>query len=845
MGGEGNAEEGVPYPGPHDPSRYAPDHRPHVQDVETNPWDTIDPQPATAAAVAPQHTASGATQPVVIPGGMIGVPPQDPSTLSRTPPQTVPTADRLQASPAQPLPTSPGNENNPFLKKLAHETQTQPSSGQLGSSSPPTESLGRMSLASSTNTNPWGAVTSHGTGTSSIYDDEPRNNSDPWSVNPPLPQPKLHSTSGQTSLPAPGGGDELLVWGDQPSKPREGVNEKESLNAPVEGHWDKEIRDGSSAPEVVPSIRQDETSEGWNLIDHEPRAEGPPAAQQQSSVEEATRPSSNEQGPTLPPRVPGREATEMYHIIRIKWQDNTAPGNTRTSPILVQNANGPCPLVALVNALVLITPADATDTPLIQTLQSREQISIDLLLQAVVEELMTSPRRPSDAVFPDLTELYNFLKGLDTGMNANPRFVPDEELPPFLADWMEQLDPWERETCIPGGFEQTKEMELYSTFSIPLIHGWLPSPSDMVYESMKRRAESYEEAQHILFQEEELQEKLENPTSSGLTPEEQEAYQDILIIKDFLDGSATQLTTVGLEILRKAVPPGAVAILFRNDHFSTLYKHPETHVLLMLVSDSEFAGHGGTVWETFNDVTGKSEFLSGDFKPVRVTHHSRDGSGSARLSSTSQGNWAGAGAAAGRSEPPRSPNHVQEDEDFAMALQLQEEEEERHRQEQQQARQQRNRRLSEQYMDPQGRHPPLPSTRLSSAGLRRPGATAQRPPPQQAPSQQAPSQQVRPLVPPPRGARETSDEAPPSYDESANDAPFRPPVGHPSHPDSVPGANAAAASPRPQPLIQRVSQANPGPMDGGGFGGYGSRPVRRPVPASSGVSSRERDCTVM
>src|SRR5699024_6567082 len=120
----------------------------------------------------------------------------------------------------------------------------------------------------------------------------------------------------------------------------------------------------------------------------------------------------------------GREATEMYHILRIKWHDATARENPRTSPILVQNANGPCPLVALVNALVLTTPADATDAPLAHTLQSREQISIDLLLQAVVEELTASPRRPDDAVLPDLTELFSFLKGLDTGMNANPRFVP-------------------------------------------------------------------------------------------------------------------------------------------------------------------------------------------------------------------------------------------------------------------------------------------------------------------------------------------------------------------------------------------------------------------------------------
>lgn len=683
-------------------------------------------------------------------------------------------------------------------------------------------------------TNPWGPVASHGTGSSSIYDDTPTSNANPWSMDP-SPQPKTQAAPVQPRS-APGGGEELLVWADQPPSSREDVSDqKKDTDSSAEKTRDAELKEGSSAPEVAPSIRQDETSEGWNLIDHEPRQEAPPATQQQPYAENAAARSGDQPAPSLPVRTPGREATEMYHILRIKWQDYGARENPRTSPILVQNANGPCPLVALVNALILTTPADATDMPLTHTLYSREQISIDLLLQAVVEELTASPRRPSDTVLPDLTELFGFLKGLDTGMNANPRFVAPEALPPFLNDWLARLDPSERDAYIPGGFEQTREMELYSTFSIPLIHGWLPSPSDVVYESMKRRAGSYEEAQHILFQEEELQEKLENPASSGLTPEEQRIYQDILIIKDFLHSSATQLTSVGLEILRKAIPPGAVAILFRNDHFSTLYKHPETHALLMLVSDAEFAGHEGAVWETFNDVTGKSEFLSGDFRPVRVTH-SRDGS-SARASGPGQGDWAGAPAGG---QPPRSPNHEQEDQDYAMALQLQEEEEEQHRQEQQ--RRQRERRLSEQYMDPQGRHPPLPSTRVSSAGLRRPGATAQPRP-----------QQVRPLVPP-RGAREGADEAPPSYDESANDQPFRPPVGHPSHPDSVPGgapgaAPAAANAPSPRPY-QGVQNTPAAPAATGNAWGGQPRPVRRSVnrPASRphAVSSgSQNECAVM
>lgn len=836
-------EDGVPEGGPYDPSRNNDDYRAPAQPLEPNPWGTNDVHPAATPAAPSQHAT--AVPSILAPGGnrLGGAPPQLVVSDLELPPIA---PNRLNNAQPQAAPPSPGNENNPFLKKLAHEKQADP--GNQGFS-PPTGSLGQMSL-NEPSTSPWGTVASHGTGSSSIYSHSPVGGTNPWSLEPPQ-QPSTQPVVGQP--PSSTGEEELLIWEDEPSNPKQDSHDEKhgvDMKPPVpEKVADPEIEDGSLAPGVVPTIQQ-ETSEGWNLIDHEPRPEEPPATQKQAPVDNAPVSSEDQPAPSPPPRVPGREATEMYHIIRIKWHDHRARENTRTSPILVQNANGPCPLVALVNAIILTTPADATETPLTQCLQSREQISIDLLLQAVVEELMASPRRPSDAVLPDLTDLYNFLRGLDTGMNANPRFVPSEELPSFLDNWLANVPPSERDTCIPGGFEQTKEMELYSVFSIPLIHGWLPSPTGVVCESLKRRAESYEEAQHALFQEEELQEKLENPQSSGLTPEEQDAYQDILIIKDFLQASATQLTTVGLEVLMKAMPPGSVAILFRNDHFSTLYKHPEAHTLHMLVSDSEFAGHEGTVWETFNDVTGKSEFLSGDFRPVGGANNPREGS-SARVPGTNQNEWQPTGAS--HRGPPRSPNHEQEDQDFAMALQLQEEEDERHRQEQQ-ARRQRERRLSEQMIDQQGRHPQVPSRLPSEArtGLRRPGQQAQQQQQQQQQRQQQQQQQpqqVRPLVPPrggraaPQGQGGATDEAPPSYDESANDTPFRPPVGHPSHPASTPGGEAT--SPRPNQGRQSAGVGGPG---GAGTvtwnaGGVRPPPVRRPV--GPAVSSRERDCTVM
>ncbi|SPO03325.1 uncharacterized protein DNG_06007 [Cephalotrichum gorgonifer] len=858
MGGGRNGEGEFPEWGPHDSSAHTHDYRPPPQELEAIPWGGADAYPPP---VASERLAADIPT-VVTPGGTrVGGTP-DQTAWHNEPPQATSPTGTLQ-SPLPRTESTPLSDNNPFLKKLTHEREA--SVGSTGVS-PPAQPFGQVPL-NEPSTNPWGVVASHGTGSSSVYDDGPGRSQDPWSTGPSEPY-NTHPVPGQPKTPSvPGGEEELLIWGDGPSDRRQGSDDRgqiASSNQPAtEDIWGQ---DGRSAPKVDLPIRQNETSEEWNLIDHDPRPQqdGPKAPQPPGPAEATSVPnepttssppplrspsgqSGGEQRPALPTRVLGREATEMYQILRIKWYDHKALENPRTSPILVQNANGPCPIVALTNALILSTPTNATDAPLTHALQSREQISIDLLRQTIIEELTASPRRPSDAALPDLTDLYEFLRGLDTGMNANPRFVPSEELPAFMGDWLSNVHPSERDTCIPGGFEQTREMELYSTFSIPLIHGWLPSPSDAVYASMKRRAESYEEAQHILFQEEELQEKLENPTSSGLTPEEQDMYQDILIIKDFLDASATQLTTVGLEVIEKTMPPGSVAILFRNDHFSTLYKHPESHMLLMLVSDSAFAGLEGAVWETVNDVTGKSEFLSGEFQPVGAAQGARDSSSSARLQSGSQNDWSQTG------ESQRSPNIEQEDQDFAMALQLQEEEDERHRQ-QQQATRQNNRRLSEQYIDQQGRHPPQAAGRLSLSdprtGLRRPGASGG-------------TQQVRPLVPPAargtaarpavhRPAAGAADEAPPSYDEHANDTPFRPPPGHPNHPTSSPGATSPqlqqSAQSQPQPQPQQPHRPSQGSINTGS--GRGSawnpniRPVRRPVPVSTS-HSKDKDCTVM
>ncbi|KAH0533924.1 hypothetical protein FGG08_007463 [Glutinoglossum americanum] len=527
---------------------------------------------------------------------------------------------------------------------------------------------------------------------------------------------------------------------------------------------------------------------------------------------------SHDGAPSLPPRRPseliggtsnspathGRTQTpkgtsETYQIKQVNWFDATSPRNPRKSPILVQNANGPCPLLALVNALTLSTPA-GIETALVETLRVREQVSLGLLLNAVFDELMSGRRGDAAQGLPDVSELYEFLVTLHTGMNVNPRFVPLPPKPPNLMDASPDLQepeirPADRDENKPGIFESTREMRLYSTFSIPLIHGWLPPKDHPAYTSLDRSAKTYEDAQNLLFREEELVEKFERV---GLSHEEQLLVEDIEIIKDYLLQSATQLTSFGLETMGRSLPSGGIAILFRNDHFSTLYKHPRSGQLLTLVTDMGYAGHPEVVWESLVDVNGEgAEFFSGDFRPVGhlLENQGSRGSGGQQIRSLldDDENWitvergsrrgnrtipGGPGANnAGNSvvgsigdrlgpssnpARPSGPNTEQEDHDLALALQLQEEEEDRHRREV--AQRQREDALSQQFL----------------SGQPRPNATS-------AQSQQgtrARQQDVRPLIPPRRAVTSAEnsssrihgpDAPPPSYEQAANSAPYHPP----------------------------------------------------------------------
>lgn len=200
---------------------------------------------------------------------------------------------------------------------------------------------------------------------------------------------------------------------------------------------------------------------------------------------------------------------------------------------------------------------------------------------------------------------------------------------------------------------------------------------------MSRTAQYYEDIQMLPFRKQELEDRVTR--GEPLTPEEERAMEDIQSIQRFVDiENATQLSPFGLTQLSTKLPPGSISILFRNDHFSTLYKHPQSHQLYTLVTDAGYAGHAEVVWESLVDVTGfNTEYYSGDFRAV--------GAGSSVLSGPAGPRTSSAPVTPSRatneaSESPK-PSQEQSDADYAYALSLQfQEEEQRENASNQQAR---------------------------------------------------------------------------------------------------------------------------------------------------------------
>lgn len=87
-----------------------------------------------------------------------------------------------------------------------------------------------------------------------------------------------------------------------------------------------------------------------------------------------------------------------------------------------------------------------------------------------------------------------------------------------------------------------------------------------------------------------------------------------MAVAQFIQDSQSQLTITGLFQLTAEMRSGELAVLFRNNHFSTLYKHTDGH-LYCLVTDEGYRGEEGVAWEKLDNEKGDTAYVSSTFEP--------------------------------------------------------------------------------------------------------------------------------------------------------------------------------------------------------------------------------------
>ncbi|XP_077477333.1 ubiquitin carboxyl-terminal hydrolase MINDY-2 [Stigmatopora argus] len=253
----------------------------------------------------------------------------------------------------------------------------------------------------------------------------------------------------------------------------------------------------------------------------------------------------------------------IYHIKWIKWREES-------TPIITQNENGPCPLLAIMNVLLLAWKVKMPPMMEIITAEQLMEYLGDYILETKPKEISEAQRLNYEQ---NMSDAMAVLHKLQTGLDVNVKFTGVRV------------------------FEYTPECIVFDLLDIPLYHGWLVDPQ--MHDIVKAVGNcSYNQ----------LVEKIISCKQS----DNSELAGEGIVAEQFLNSTATQLTYHGLCELTATVQEGELCVFFRNNHFSTMIKYKGQ--LYLLVTDQGFLTEEKVVWESLHNVDGDGNFCDSEFR---------------------------------------------------------------------------------------------------------------------------------------------------------------------------------------------------------------------------------------
>jgi hypothetical protein len=313
------------------------------------------------------------------------------------------------------------------------------------------------------------------------------------------------------------------------------------------------------------------------------------------------------------------DSVAKFGIKVIKWSIDCVETNDQFhTPILLQDKNGPCPLIALINTLILqneLMADSASKDGITNELQLTKISRVNLLKQSLLTKASTAGEVTLQYILGELGDLILFynqhnpvnleidalldrLPSLHTGLNVNPNLISGL----FQGDDLASV--------------------LFSLFELKFRHGWTIdqvesdqcSYHDANDDDGKNIKDSYSELVEMMYKLKNFDAVQDYLLSDDASPEVLSTQRRI---RKWLDSNKTQLTRNGLDRLNMDLYQEEFIVFFRNNHFSTLFKKADSE-LYLLITDASFTSKSGQIiWQSLNSISGKDDiFFSGSFFPI-------------------------------------------------------------------------------------------------------------------------------------------------------------------------------------------------------------------------------------